>query len=68
MFKTYLIENPLIQVMCLVYLNLFCLAYTAYHNPFSSKQRNTIEIFNEITIALTTESMLFYTGIVDPFS
>ena len=54
------------QVFCLVYLNLFCLAYVVKHRPFLTKSRNNTEIINEITIAVTTESMLFYTGIVDP--
>ena len=68
MFSKTFSQYQIIQVLMLVYLNLFCLAYVIWHQPFSTKQRNLTEIFNEVTIAITTESMLFYTGIVDPFT
>ena len=33
--------------------------------PFESKTRNWTEIMNEFTIFISTESMLFYTELLD---
>lgn len=39
--------------------------YLTFHLPYESKTRNWNEIMNEFTIFISTESMLFYTELLD---
>ena len=51
--------------MALIYLNGAIMIYLIFHMPFESKTRNWTEIMNEFTIFISTESMLFYTELLD---
>lgn len=51
--------------MALVYLNAAMLIYVTYHKPFDRRARNLTELMNECTIFVSTESMLFYTDLLD---
>ena len=66
LFNSFCVKYQIIQVLMLTYLNLFCFAYVVQHRPFLTKQRNQTEILNELSVSITTESMLFYTGLLDP--
>ena len=56
-----------LQIIACIYLNFFCLCYLMWHKPYVNKYKNYNEIFNEITIFISTEAMIMYTDINDPF-
>ena len=56
---------PLLQVQCLMWINLFIIIYTGSIRPFDTRAKNSTEICNEIFIIIVTGHDLFFTDIVD---
>ena len=66
LLSSFFMEYVSIQILSLVYLNCAITFYITACKPYEVKRRNHLELFNEATILLMTESMIFYTDMLDP--
>ena len=66
-FMPFFQKYNVLQIIACIYLNFFCLCYLLWHLPYIIPHKNYNEIFNEITIFTTTEAMLLYTNVLDPY-
>lgn len=61
----FLVEHyPGIQIVLLNLLNLFSMIYLGYFSPFKTKFRNRLEIFNEVTVLMSSFYMMCFTDLV----
>ena len=55
------IDHQAIQIMLLIYLNTAIIIYQQGQKPLKARLNNQLEIFNELTIHISTIHMIFFT-------
>ena len=65
-FNPFMIDHVLVQIIMLCYIQLFSAMYIFKHKPFIGRLQMSTELFNEITILVSTEALLLYTDIISP--
>ena len=65
-FAPTFVNNRIIQIIALIYIQAASTMYVFAHKPFTGRTNMFVEFVNEITILISTESMILYTEVFDP--
>ena len=65
-FAKFFTDNVVIQIITLIYIQAASIMYVFAHKPFIGKLNMFVEFVNEVTILISTESMLLYTEVLTP--
>ena len=57
----YLLPLTIVKVQIIMMINLFIVIYQASYNPFITKKKNRIELFNEVFITIITFHICLFT-------
>ena len=57
----YLLPLTIVKVQIIMMINVFIVIYHCSFNPFISRQKNRLEVFNEVLITIITFHICFFT-------